>query len=298
MSEAAPVVETAQQNTPPPNATQKEPQAPKDAPKAPAAQEERHEIKWNGKTKSVTTSELKRLAQLGETATERFETAAQKEKRADAIIKKAPENPIEALIDLGLTEEQIRDKMEAWYNKKFIEPETLTAEQRKIKEYEERLSKYEAEEKKKADAARREADQKADAEHTEHFQKQIIDAMEANKLPKTKTMVKKIAFYMRQSLANGWEAPMELIIQKVKEDRKNEDSEINEYSYDDIVDRFGEDFIKKVIAENLKRLRDKRSASGGASFSSKPVEPRQKDKGEYRSMDEVNRRLREMRLGK
>jgi hypothetical protein len=259
--------------------------------------EDKYEIKINGKTKLVNRDELIRLAQLSEAANERFESAAQKEKRINQLIGKAKESPIQALMDpeLGLTKEEIRAKMEDWYNREFIEPETLTKEQRELKEAKEKLAFYQKAEAEQQERLRKEAESKAESEYAEKFQKEIIDAVEKNKLPKTKGMVKKIAFYMRQNLLNGFDAPMELIIQKVKEDRKNELTEFNDYDYDQIVDAFGEEFIAKLLSENLKRIRDKR-ASTGKSFSSKELEPGGK-KPEKISMAEAAKRLKAMRTG-
>lgn len=260
---------------------------------------EKYEIKVNGKTKLVGRDELIRLAQISEAATERFESASQKERKAQQIIDQARQNPMAALLDpaLGLSKEQVRASMEEWYNREFIEPELLTEDQRKYKALSEENAMYRKLQQEEMKRTQQAANEKAEAEYTEHFQKQIIDAMEQYKLPKTKSSVKRIAFYMRQALANGWEAPMDLIIQRVKEDRRTEDDEINEYSYEDIVDRFGEEFVKKVIAENLKRLRDKRAATGGSSISSKALEPSFRDPNKI-TMREAGLRLKAMRQGK
>ncbi len=265
--------------------------------KAPQAQAEKYEIKVNGKVKQVTKDELIRLAQLSEAATDKFETAAQKEKRIQSILSKAKTNPMEALMDpdLGLTKEQIRGFVEDWYNREFIEPDTLTPEQKRLKELERENAQFKKIQQEAEEKAKQEAEAKAEAEYTQVFQQEIIDAIEANKLPKTKSTVKKIAFYKRQALLNGWEAPMELICEKVRSDIKSEDSEVESYTYDDFVNRFGEKLIKKLISEDLKRIREKREGAS-KSFSNDELKPSSK-KSDKVSMRDAAKKLKEMAFG-
>lgn len=259
----------------------------------------KYEIKVNGKSRWVSRDELIKLAQLSESANERFESAVQKERRVQEILRTAKSNPIQALQDpeLGLTKEQIRAAVEDWYHREYVEPETLTPEQKRLRDLERENAIFKKMQEEQRLLAEKEAQERAEAEYAEHFQKQIIDAMDANRLPKTKSMVKRIAFYMRQSLANGWEAPMDLIIQKVKDDRRNEDAEINEYGYDDIVDRFGEEFVDRLMAEKVKRLKEKRALSGAQSFGGKTPEPSE-SKRDTISMSEAARRLKALRQGR
>jgi len=274
---------------------------PKEAPKPP---EELFEVKVHGRTRKVNRDELIKMAQLAESANERFETAAAKERKAQSIIEKAKANPMAALMDpeLGLSKEQIREAMESWYSQEFIEPETLTEDQRKSKTLEAELARYKDLERRYHEKKEREAQEKADAEITQKTQSDIIEALEAHKLPKSKSVVKRIAFYMRQNLANGWEAPMDLIVQQVKNDMRSEDSEISSYTYEQVIDRFGEDFVNMVIRENLKKLREKRQSAGAQPFAGIPTddgEPSKRSEPKERlTMSEVNERLRKMRGGR
>jgi hypothetical protein len=276
---------------------------PKEA-KAPEAAPELFEVKVHGRTRKVTKDELIKMAQLAESANERFESAAAKEREAQSIIENAKRNPIQALMDpkLGLSKDQIREAMESWYSQEFIEPETLTEEQRAAKATEEKLKRYEELEKRYHEKKEREAQEKADAEITQKTQSDIIEALEAHKLPKSKSVVKRIAFYMRQNLANGWEAPMDLIVQQVKNDMRGEDSEISSYTYEQVINRFGEDFVNMVIRENLKKLREKRQSAGAQPFAGIPTDegtPSTRSEPKERvSMSEVNERLRKMRGGR
>lgn len=263
-----------------------------------AAAEEKYEIKVNGKSRLVTKEELIRRAQLSESASERFETAAQKEKRLEQLFSKMDTNSIEAILELrpDIPKEKLRAQLEEWYSREFIEPESLTPEQRKLKELERENAIYRKMQQEAKEAEERQAAERAEAEYAQHFQNQIIEGMEKHRLPKTKSNVKKVAFYMRQALSNGWEAPMELIIDRVKEDIRAEHSEISNYSYDEFVDQFGEALINKIMAEHLKKVRESRAASGGRPVT--PPSSQSSKAGERISMSEVTQRLRAMRLGR
>jgi hypothetical protein len=272
-----------------------------EANKAPAPPVETFEVKVNGKVRKMTRDELIRSAQLAEAAHERFEQAAQKERQAQQIIERAKKNPIEALRDpaLGLSQEQIREAVEAWYAKEFIEPETLTEEQRKLKAYEEELKRYKDQE---AEAEKRrlaEEEEKLTAHQRETLQKQIIDALEANHLPRNKFTVSRIAFYMRQAALKGFEAPMDLIVSQVRKERSDLISDLAQStsSYEQMVETFGEDFINRIRQEDLKRLREGRLKASGGAFVTEQGDSSEHSSREKIDMSEVQARLRKMRQG-
>lgn len=273
------------------------PQPAKEA--APAqAPSETFEVKVNGQVRRVGRDEAIRLIQLGYSANERFEQGAALSKKGQAIIESAKANPIKALMEAGLNKDQIRAAMEAWYTQEFIEPETLPKEELRARRAEAELEGYKKKEAEAAERARQGEEEKLTAHQRSAMQQQIIDAMEAHKLPKNKFTVARIAFYMRQSNLKGYDAPMDLIVQKVKEERQAHVADIAENaSYEQLIELFGESTIKKIREEDLKNLRANRQKSGAQSFSSSPTqEPRQKT--DRVSMRDVDLKLRAMRLGK
>jgi hypothetical protein len=268
----APVTTPTNQNIPPPSPLVADKAAEQaEAPKAEAKESkpdtERFEMKVNGKVVHVNRSEAIRLAQLGHAATERFESAAQKEKKIDAILANAKKNPIAALQELGLSKEELRERLEEYYSREYIEPETLTEEQRKYKAMERELEERRAAEKEWKQKQQEEQDRVETDAARVTFEKQIIDAMETYKLAKTKRNLRAIAYNMKVNLDRGINAPMELIIDQVKREQKAEDAELSTYSYQDILERFGQEFINKIRAEDLKQLRDRRAKQGAPSFS-------------------------------
>lgn len=190
----------------------------------PAAKPELFEIKANGKTQRLTREELIRQAQLGYSATERFEQAAAEGKRINAILAKAKTHPIEHLMEAGLTEDEAREAFESWYSRKYIEPESLTPDQRKARALEDELKRYKQAEKDWQEKQRESQLQAETSAHREVIQKKIIEAMDANGLGKLSKAAKtfaisRIAFYMKKAAEQGYEAPMDLIAQQVKEEQ-------------------------------------------------------------------------------
>ena len=269
-----------------------------EAPKTPVTQEELHELNINGKQKKVGKDELYKLAQLGGSASEKFESAAKQKKEVEKIIARAKTDPIGALTDpeLGLTEDQIREAFEKWYSKKYIEPETLTPEQRRLKELEEKNSKWEESEKKQKEELAKAEEEKLTAFEREKLQKDIVSAIDANGLKKTPFVVSRLAFYTNANLKNGWDAPMDLIVQKVKEES---DAIASDFLDEDNIDMFikrygdrGEAFVKRVNKYYLEKLR----ATRGVKVDTN--QPPEQISGGRKTMRDVDRALREMRTGR
>jgi len=277
-------------------------------PKAPASQSqapqtqaspEYFELKVNGKAMKLTKDEVIARAQMSDAADSKFSEAAKIRKQVERIINTAKSNPIEALMDpqLGLTKDQIREAFEKWYTQEFIEPETLTPDQKRAKEMERELERYKNQEKEMREKMEREEQDKLTTQQREYLQQQIIDALEKSGLPKTKFFAQRMAFYMRENLLKGWEAPIELIASQVKKERQAMMADLTENAdVESLVSMFGEGIINKIRQHDLKQLREKRqfpSPQGSTTDGYGNAAS-----GEKISSTEVTKRLREMRMGK
>lgn len=290
---------TSTEPTPSHNSNTPPPQKPAEpAPKA-AQPPEFFEVKVNGRTIKMTRQEVIDNASMSHAANDKFNEARKNRQEVDRIIQSAKSNPIEALMDpaLGLTKDQVRDAFEKWYAKEFIEPETLTEDQRKLRDYELKLKKYEDDEKEKKLNDERDAEEKMTTQQREYLQQQIVEAMESSGLPKTKFIAARVAFYMRQNLLNGWDAPLPMIIKQVKSERQAMLSDlISGSNVEQLSELFGEEGINKIRQHDLKQLREKRQlppvTQQGNRAGTGPLS------GERVYSSEVNRRLKDMRLGK
>lgn len=265
-------------------------------PATPAQPPKIYEVKVNGKIIKMTEQEVLSNASLAHAAQSKFDEAAKSRKQVDRIISTAKTNPIAALMDpeLGLSKDQIRNAFEKWYSQEFIEPETLTPAERKAKANETELEKYRREDAERRKKAQDEELNTLTNKHREVLQKQITDALDASGLPRTKWIAQRMAFYMRQNLNNGFEAPMDLIVSQVRKDHQEITQGISDTSdVDQLIAMFGEGVINKIRAHDLKKLRESRQAKAPA------ITKYDTHKGPQRpSTADVNRRLALMRRGK
>lgn len=288
--------QTPSQN-PPATAGSQSREAPAGA--SPSSTPEYFDVTVNGKPVKMTRQEVIDHASKSHAADSKFKEAAQVRKQVDHIIKTAKENPIQALMDpaLGLTRDQIRDAFEKWYASEYIEPETLSEDQRALKEAQTKLKKYEEQEKKAKADQERDASEKLTAHQREHLQNSIIEAIDESGLPKTKFIAQRMAFYMRQNLVNGWDAPMSLIVSQVKKERQDLMSDLTESAApEQLISMLGDGVVKKIREHDLKQLRARRqgvSQTGGAGTGAMPSSSTEKV-----YMSDVNKKLRDMRQGK
>lgn len=257
---------------------------------------EYEELVVNGKSHKVTREEMKRRAQLGWSATEKFESASAKEKKVQKILENAKTNPIGMLTDpeLGLTKDQIKDAFEKWYHKEFIEPEGLTEEQLEARRAKEELKKYKEQERIAKEQQEKEAEEKMTATQRTEMERSLIKAIEENKLPKTKFTVGRMAFYLGQAIKSGVEVPMDLIAQKVQQEKQDIIGELlHTQDIEAAIQILGEDFINKVRQYDLKRLREKRQGVAAPVVSAPQAAPK-----DHMGYEDVSKNLKLMRMGK
>jgi hypothetical protein len=261
----------------------------------PPGDDQEYEVVINGKTHKMNLRELKNHASMAYAAQSRFEEAARLRKEMEQFKSTAQKDIIQALYAQGFTDDQIRDHMEKWYTQKFIEPETLSPEERKIKEYEAELERYRTEQREKEDAEKKKYQDEIVQQQREYLENQIIQALENSGLPKTRYIASRMAFYMKQNLEKGWEAPMDLIVEQVKNERKLlQNAEVSELDGEALVKYLGEDIIHKIRRYDLEQLRSrKQNALSEFPSSNEPI-----DRSQKLHSTEVTRRLKEMRLGK
>lgn len=269
------------------------PTAPKAEPLKPSPQEELYEIKVNGKVMKLPLKDIIARAQLTEASQERFSEASKQRKHVEKIISTARSNPIQALMDpaLGLSKEQIRDAFEEWYAREYIDPEHMTPEQLRLRDAEAKIKAYEEAEQAAKQRAEQEEQEKLTAAETANLQKTIIEAMESSGLPKTKFFVERMAFYMRQNLLNGWDAPINVIVAQVRKERQAIMSDLTESSDPEtLIAMLGEGIVNKIRQHDLKKLREKRART--FSVPSDSAESSQSSSDEKVDYAEVKRAMR------
>jgi hypothetical protein len=273
--------------------------------KAPAQSQgasELFEVKVNGKIVKMTRQEVIDNASMVHAANSRFEEAAKAKKEIERFRETAKKDMMAALQDpsLGLTKEQIRDEFEKWYTREFIEPEQLSPSERRARELESKLKRYEQEEQDKLKKQQDQEQLELTNKQREYLQGQIIDALDRSGLPKTKLIASRMAFYMRENMLRGWEAPIDVIVKQVKQERQAMMSgEVGGLEGQDLINYLGDDVVNKIRKWDLQRLREQRSAKA-PEFSKSQSSSGRDGYGnrEKVSSSDVQRRLNELRTGK
>src|ERR1017187_418573 len=112
-------------------------------------------VKIDGKEMDLPESEVLSGYQQGKVATDRFQEAAAMKKQADEIMKFAKENPKEFFAKTGMNARQWAEE----YLIQELQNEAMSPEQKKARENEEKLRKYETEERSQAEKTRKEKEQ-------------------------------------------------------------------------------------------------------------------------------------------
>lgn len=245
----------------------------------------------NGQTRRYTAEQLLERAAVADSAHERWEEAAKMRKEVEDWKSTAQTDFLKALQDpkLGLSKDQIRQQFEKWYFEQVIEPESLSPAEKKAREVEEKLKGYqEKEETDKKSAEQRQQDA-LDLRAREEVQSGIIETLEKSDLPKTRFMANRVAYWMRQNIKAGYDAPMDVVLSQVREER---DSIVRSYAEaatpQQLVEALGESVIKKLRQFDLGQLKSK---FGQTQESPKP----KKEQTGRKTMADVDKYFNEMR---
>ena len=260
------------------------------------------DVKVNGKIQRMTRQEVLDHASMASMANQKFEEAAKIRRDWEEKQKKYSQNPIQAFLDHAntLPPEQRRKAIEDYYMREFLEPEQMTAEQKRLRAAEERLKQYEQQELQRKQQEEQQQQETLTNQQRELMQQQIVDALESSGLPKTPATVSRIAYWMRQNLLNGWDAPMDMIIRQVKNERQQMyRNDISTASAEQIIEMMGEDLVNKIRRYDLEKLRAAREGRLNPPVqTSQPRSGPAQMENQTLTMSDVNKRLRDMRSGK
>jgi hypothetical protein len=169
------------------------------------------EVTWQSE------EELLHDAGLGKAAFKRMREAADSKKAVESFWKKLQEDPMSALEEpaLNLSEEKRREIIEKYYQKRYIETDSLSPEQKELREVKAKLAEKEKAEKAEEDRKLEEKKSAAEKEWRDKYEQQIIDTIEKAGFPKTRYTAARVARYMAHAAEAGFDAPMTEIINQV-----------------------------------------------------------------------------------
>lgn len=258
-----------------------------------------YEVKVNNKPVKMTLQELMDRASMSHAATERFQRAAELERKYNQFKQGATQDPIKALLDpeLGLTKEQLREKLEDYYYNEYVETEKMTPAERDLRAAQQRLKEYEAQEQKRQAELQQQQEEESLNKHRETAQQQIIEALQNNTLlPQSDPfIVSRMAFYMKQNNMNGWDAPMDMIVRQVHNDTKDLVGSIcKNMNGEQLVNMLPTEVVNTLLKYQLDKMRKNRNEI--QTTQSAPVQTPARP--ERMDMSDVEKKLTLMRTGK
>jgi len=213
-------------------------------------------------------NEIASRLSLAKAATKRMQEASLTKKQVENFIKELKENPLKVLNDdRVMGSKKFRELAES-YLVEELKREQMTPEQRASLERDQELERYKAEEKLRREEEERSKATQLEQQYVAKFEKTIIDALEASKLPKTPGTVASMARLLQMSLKSGIEADTAQLVSMVKEERQGElKALINGMSAEDILSWFGDEISNKIRKHDLSKFQIKNPA---------PAKPTQK----------------------
>lgn len=213
----------------------------------------KYKLKYGDKEEEVEESELIRRAQKVTGIEKKAEEAAKQHKIATSFFKLLKEDPVEfakRAKDIGIDP----DKLAVDIINSKLKWEQMTPEQRELEQLRQDKALRDKADKARAEQEHRERLEKETAEYRGSLEKEIVEAFNSVKLPKTAWTTARIAAYLDAGLANGKQykvADVAKIVQKEYHSMVNE--VLGAFPEDQILD-----FLKPEIQETISRARVKR----------------------------------------
>lgn len=212
-------------------------------------------VKVNGQEMEVDEQELLTGYQTRKSADEKFREASMSKKQAEEFVNLLRTNPLKVLNNpnLGIDMKKLAED----YLIAQMEEESLSPEQRELKEAKSKLQSFEEEKKRieseKEEAAKAELRQR----HTESYTKDITSALETSGLPRTEHTVKRMAYYMHQALKRGYDLSASDVADLVKQDYINEHKSLfGGLDGDMLLKLLGDDVANKIRKHDVSKIKN------------------------------------------
>jgi hypothetical protein len=245
-------------------------------------------VKVDGQFMELPESEVLELASAGRASNARFQEAAKLRREAEAIMKHAKENPEDFFSKSG------RDARK-WAEEFLIgelRKEAETPEQKKARENEEKLRKYEASEKEQEQRRKNAEMDQAINEQREKYDKLFTTALFESGLPRTPFTVRRMAELQKINLKKKLELGPSQLAKLVREDYIAEQKSLmGSLEGDQLLDFLGADLVKKLSKAQIAKLKARGTA--GSSSNKAPVRSTTTDKQgmSWREYQKRNRRI-------
>lgn len=222
------------------------------------AVQKKFKIKVDGSELELDEPEVIRRAQLSSAAYKKFEEANKLKQQNEQLINMFRNNFTDLLDDprLGIDETSKQKMLDDYYRRKYIEPSTLTPEQRKLKEAEAEIQRYRDGEKQKKQQEEQTQLEQLEKYHAQNYEKIVVEALQGESLPKTEFTVRRMADLLIKNGQMGLELTPQQIATLVREDYQTEiKSVLGQTDGDVLLKMLGDDVANKIRKADLARLK-------------------------------------------
>jgi hypothetical protein len=248
------------------------------------------------RVEEVDEAELVKRAQKAWAAERRFQEAHRTRQQVEYLLKtlKDPRQLWQALKHLGHEPRQVAEQ----YLLEQIEEESLTPEQKKVRDAERIIQERETEKQQAEQRQKQERHTKLMGQYSEEYSGQIVKALETSGLPKSPETVKKMAEYMLIGLERGVRLAPEEVVPMVRNYFMRQINELlGQTEGDTLLQLLGDGVQQKFQAAMLARVRPSGQPVG--ANDQPPPNPDNADHDKPRlSMDEWRRRNEAIKAGK
>lgn len=272
-------------------------------PKAPA-EPKRKPVKWltvkvDGKEERVTEDELLKNYSKFKAADSRFQEASKAKQSVEAFMKALQEDPEKVLSDPNIPID--RNKLaEKWlYDKIQADLTPVDPNQAKIREYEEKLKKYQEKEEQEKLTVKEQEFQATVAKRKEELGNMFAEAMKQSSLSKNPetaaATLREMALYYRAAKAQGeTPTPEELAAHVEQKYFKGMYELANTLEGEDLVKFLGDQIVKKIRSYDLNRLKSKSNPQQVVEAPTPFKAEKQNEGGPKESLKDAQDRIRKM----
>lgn len=250
-----------------------------------------YKVKVNGQDMEIDEQELLTGYQTRKASDEKFREAAMSKKQAEEFINLLRTNPLKVLTNPALSIDM--RKVAEDYLIQQMEEESMTPEQKELKEARSKLQSIEDEKKEQERVRNEQAAQELKQRYTESYTKDITSALESSGLPRTEHTVKKMAYYMHQALQRGYDLSASDVAELVRQDYINEQKSLfGSLDGEMLIKLLGDDVANKIRKHDVSKIKNVEKQvvrpQTQSQSSSKKVEKKV-------SMDEWRKRMDELK---
>lgn len=252
-------------------------------------------VKIDGAEQEVDEAELLRGYQTTTAAQKKFNEAAMMRKQAEELLNLAKTNPRKMLEHpaIGANMQQLIEE----YIAEKLEEDSLSAEERELRDVKRRLQAYEEERQAAEERAKQEQLEKYTQVYEQQLSEGIVSALETSGLPKTEATVRNMAQYMMTAYENGLNVSPADVVEFVKKDYINQITALfGAANEDTLLALLGDQVTNKVVKGHMKKAQSSiKPAEQKVTTLTQPVK-RGSREGPTLTREELDARIRE-RLG-